>query len=184
MARVLIVSGHPDPSDSVANETIVSELSALLPDAEVDDLGKLYPDFQIDVAAEQAKLVAADVIVLQYPVWWYSYPSLMHKWMEDVFVHGFSHGSTGDKLAGKKLVVSFTAGAPESMYEPGAGVITVDDMLVPLKATCKLTRMEFVGHVFTGGVSYLTRVDDAARQQIAERAKAHAHKVADLVEQL
>ena len=37
--------------------------------------------------------------------------------MEETFVHGFSHGSTGDKLKDKKLIVSFTSGAPEEMYQ-------------------------------------------------------------------
>lgn len=35
----------------------------------------------------------------------------MNKWMEDTFEHGWSHGSTGDKLKSKKLIASFTAGA-------------------------------------------------------------------------
>ena len=182
MANVLVVSGHPDiEGDSVANKAILEELARLLPEAEIDRLDLLYPDYRIDVGAEQAKLVAADVVVLAYPVWWYSFPALMHKWMEDVFAHGFSHGSTGDKLAGKKLVASLTAGAPASVYEPGAGAVSVDDLVAPLKATCALTQMEYAGHVFTADVSYLSRTDDAARAAIAGRAKEHAAKVAGLV---
>ena len=106
MTNVLIVSGHPRlGDDSLANKTIVEELTSLIPGAVVDQLDDLYPDYRIDVAAEQAKLAAADVIVLQYPLWWYGWPSLLQKWVEDVFVRGFSHGSTGTALAGKKLVV-------------------------------------------------------------------------------
>lgn len=182
MANILIVSGHPDiDGDSVANKAILEELARLLPEAEIDRLDLMYPDYCIDVAAEQAKLVAADVVVLAYPVWWYSYPALMHKWMEDVFAHGFSHGRTGNKLAGKKLIASLTAGAPASVYEPGAGAMTVEDLLVPLKATCALTQMEFAGYVFTADVSYLSRIDDEARASIANRAREHAAKVARLI---
>ena len=109
MANILIVSAHPRlEEDSVANKTIVEELSKLLPSAEVDRLDELYPDYVIDVSAEQAKLRNADVIVLQYPLWWYGWPALAQKWVEDVFVRGFSHGSTGNALRGKKLVVSLT----------------------------------------------------------------------------
>ena len=180
MANVLIVSGHPRvEDDSVANKTILEELAVLLPGAEIDRLDVLYPDYRIDVKAEQAKLVAADVVVLQYPVWWYSFPSLMHKWMEDVFVHGFSHGSTGTALADKKLVASLTTGAPEVAYPAEAGGI--DAYLANVKATCALTGMEFAGYVCTYGVSYLSRSDEAARADMVERSRKHAVHVADLV---
>ena len=116
MKNILIVSGHTDLNDSVANKTILEELEKELPQAEFDYLDRLYPDFQIDIPAEQEKLVKADVLVLQFPVFWYAIPSLMSRWMEQAFQHGFSHGSTGDKLKGKKLVASFTTGAPEALY--------------------------------------------------------------------
>ena len=94
------MSGHPRlGDDSVANKTILEELASLLPEAMIDHLDELYPDYAFDVEAEQAKLAAADVIVLQYPLWWYGWPSLLQKWVEDVFVRGFSHGSTGTASA-------------------------------------------------------------------------------------
>jgi len=93
MKNILVVSGHTDLNDSVANKLILEDLKAKLPSAGFDLLDELYPDFKIDVKAEQEKLTKADIIVLQFPVFWYSYPSLMHKWMEDVFVFGFSHGT-------------------------------------------------------------------------------------------
>lgn len=119
MKRILIVSGHTDLNQSFANRIILDKLQSILPQAEFALLDKLYPDFRIDVSAEQQRLTGADVIVLQFPFFWYGMPSLMKKWMEDVFVHGFSHGSTGDKLHGKKLLLSFTSGAPEEMYQHG-----------------------------------------------------------------
>ena len=126
MANILIVSAHPRlEEDSVANKTIVEELSKLLPSAEVDRLDELYPDYVIDVSGEQAKLRNADVIVLQYPLWWYGWPALLQKWVEDVFVRGFSHGSTGNALHGKKLVVSLTTGAPEARAGAGGGACLV-----------------------------------------------------------
>ena len=185
MSSILIVSGHPNiDDDSVVNKAILEELARLVPEAEIDRLDLLYPDYRIDVDVEQAKLVAADVVVLAYPVWWYSFPALMHKWMEDVFAHGFSHGRTGNKLAGKKLVVSLTAGAPASAYEPGVGAITVDDLIVPLKATCALTQMEYAGHVFTTDVSYLSRTDEATRASMTKRAQEHAMQLVELVKNL
>ena len=70
MKRILIVSGHPDLNDSFANKTILEELSKLLPHAEFVYLDKLYPDFKIDVMAEQERLLRADIIVFQFPLFW------------------------------------------------------------------------------------------------------------------
>ena len=116
MKNTLVISGHTDLSASVANKTILETIAQRLPQAEIVRLDSLYPDFKIDAQAEQQRLLKADVIVLQFPVFWYSAPSLLERWMEETFRHGFSHGSTGDKLKGKKLVLSFTTGAPAEMY--------------------------------------------------------------------
>lgn len=120
--KTLIISGHSDLSTSVANKVILDELEKALPDAEIRKLNQLYPTANIDVEAEQKSLLAADLIVWQFPFWWYSLPWLMKKWLDEVFLHGFSHGSKA-KLGGKKLLVSFTTGAPAEAYTGGEGAI-------------------------------------------------------------
>ena len=73
--NILIVSGHTNLGESVANQTILEDLQKDLPEAEFDYLDQLYGrDFQIDIEREQAKLVQADIIVLQFPVFWYAMP--------------------------------------------------------------------------------------------------------------
>ena len=89
MKNILIVSGHTNLDASVANKKILEVLAERLPEAEIVRLDRLYPDFRIDVAAEQARLLKADVVVLQFPIFWYSAPSLLERWMEETFVHGF-----------------------------------------------------------------------------------------------
>ena len=56
MKNVLVVSGHTDLNDSVVNKLVLEEVKKLIPEAEIDRLDELYPDFKIDVKAEQAKL--------------------------------------------------------------------------------------------------------------------------------
>ena len=177
MKNILVVSGHTDLNDSVTNKLILETLQKQLPSAEFDFLDSLYPDFKIDVKAEQEKLIKADIIVLQFPVFWYSYPSLMHKWMEDVFVFGFSHG-TGKALKDKTLVASLTSGAPEEIYQKN---YTMEDLLAPLKQTAALCGMKWAGYVYTGGVSYALRSVPEKRREIEEKAVAHAQKLIDKV---
>ncbi|ARD42081.1 NAD(P)H-dependent oxidoreductase [Actinomyces gaoshouyii] len=186
MPRVLIVSGHTGQGGSVANATILDELSDRMPGAVVVPLADLYgEDFRIDAASEQAKLEAADVVVLQFPVFWYSMPSLLQRWVEQVFVHGWSHGSTGDRLRGKRLIISLTTGAPGPAYAPdGVTGHTIEELCAPIEATCRLVGMEIVGTIWTDGVSYQSRTDPDALASIKDRAAEHAERVIALVEGL
>ena len=123
--KVLIICGHPHLEQSVANAAMLEEYKQNS-DVEIRRIGDLYPNFKINVAEEQKALLEADVIVWQFPVYWYGLPSIMKKWQEDVLAHGFAYGS-GAKLGGKKLVVSATTGSPVDAYQPGQ-----PQQLVPL----------------------------------------------------
>lgn len=183
--NILIISGHTDLKHSVANKTILETLHTLLPEAEVAQLDELYPDFRIDTEAEQQRLLRADIIVLQYPLFWYTAPSILHRWIEETFVHGFSHGNAGDKLKGKKLVLSFTAGAPEEIYRQKETTgFELEDLLLPYKAMCHLTQLEYSGYVFTGGVSYGNRTTPQLIEAQQKDSVAHAEKLVRLIETL
>ena len=173
MKNILIVSGHTNLNDSVANKKILEELSKKIPNAQIDYLSKLYPDYKINVEEEQKKLMKADIIVLQYPLFWYSMPSLLEKWMEEVFKHGFSHGTAGDKLKGKKIIVSLTTGAPEETYN------NIDEFLNPIKASCKLCQMEYIGSIVTYGVSYQLRNEKG--KEIEDKAINHADRLIEMI---
>lgn len=109
----------------------------------------------------------------------------MQKWLEDVFVHGFSHGRTGDKLRGKKLVISFTSGAPEEMYQKaGLQNYEIDEFLPPLKQTANMCGMQFSGVVYSGGLSYQSRHDEEKLAVMHQKAILHAKRVAELVKNL
>lgn len=185
MKNILIISGHTNLAASVANKTILETLNERLPEAELVKLDELYPDFKIDVEAEQQKLLWADIIVLQFPLFWYSAPSILERWMEETFRHGFSHGSTGDKLKGKKLILSFTTGAPETLYSrEGAMGYAIDEFLPCYKAVCRLTQMEYCGSVYTCGISYGNRTTPELIEQQKGASVEHAERLIRLLEAL
>ena len=184
MKNVLIVSGHTDlKNNSVANKTIINELKRLLPEAEYDILSDLYPDYRFDVKAEQNKLIKADIIVWQFPVFWYSMPSLLRKWIEDVIVHGFAYGSTGTALKGKRLIASFTIGAPAEMYTKDGFVgYTIEDILgSQLRPTANLCGMQLADFVYTSGVSYALRNEVGAIADMEARSKEHARRLLEVI---
>ena len=76
---ILIIYAHPYPHHSHANKRML-EQARTLEGVEIRSLYQLYPDFNIDIAAEQEALSRADLIVWQHPMQWYSIPPLLKLW--------------------------------------------------------------------------------------------------------
>ncbi|TKB58331.1 NAD(P)H-dependent oxidoreductase [Ferrimonas aestuarii] len=177
MSKVLVISGHPELSKSFTNTVILEQLSAGLEDVEIRRLDSLYPNYQIDVNAEQQALVEADVIVLQFPYYWYSMPALMKKWMDDVFSFNFAYGPQGDKLKGKDFILSFTVGGPEEAYSPlGYNHFSIEQLMRPLEQTAYLAGMNYRKPVYTHGMVYIPGVYNEL-DQVQAKARDHANRL-------
>ncbi|WP_410683606.1 NAD(P)H-dependent oxidoreductase [Avibacterium paragallinarum] len=104
---------------------------------------------------------------------------MLKKWVDEVFVYGFAHGSTGDKLKDKKLVMSFTTGAAE-LYQPdGEMHHTVEQFLPAFQQLAFLCQMEWQPPVYSNGMTTIPNV--STPEQIAEvqaKAVAHAERLA------
>ncbi|MBF2930826.1 flavodoxin family protein, partial [Pseudomonas aeruginosa] len=86
-----------------------------LPGVEVVDMQALYPgdlDMFRDGEREAARLLAADRIVLQFPIQWYSTPALLKAWQDAVLTRIFyvAYETEGRLLEGTPLMVAATAG--------------------------------------------------------------------------
>lgn len=185
MKNILIISGHPNLSQSVANRTILEEVAKALPNVKIRKLDELYPNTQIDVATEQQALLDADVIVWQFPLHWYSMPALLKKYLDEVFVHGFAHGSTA-KLKGKTLQISFTTGASGAEYAEGRAMNFPMEAFFPaFQQTANLCGLQFAEPIYSSGLMYvegLSSAEDLARVQA--ESTAHAQRLIQRLEQL
>lgn len=45
-----------------------------------------------DIELEQEKLLWADTVILQFPLWWFSMPAILKGWVERVYAYGFAYG--------------------------------------------------------------------------------------------
>lgn len=74
-----------------------------------------------DVLAEQARIDRADVLVLVYPVFWWSMPALLKGWIDRVFSNGWAYDFDGEKTLKRlgRLRVHLVAlgGADAGTYE-------------------------------------------------------------------
>lgn len=90
------------------------------PDVVIRSLYDLYPDFNIDVQAEQQALEQAELLVLQHPLYWYSCPPLLKLWIDKVFTQGWAYGKGATALKGKSLLWAVTTGGEHDQFDMGA----------------------------------------------------------------
>jgi glutathione-regulated potassium-efflux system ancillary protein KefF len=163
-AEVLVLVAHPQMEQSRVNRTLMraaGEVAAASKGrVEVRDLYALYPDYLIDVAAEQAVLARARLVVWQHPIHWYSMPPLMKLWLDDVLAFGWAYGPGGTALQGKDLWLAATTGGPEESYRPDSyNRYFFDAFLPPYEQTAALCGMRFLPPLLLHGAH---RVDKAA----------------------
>lgn len=97
-----------------------------------------------DVKAAIEKLLWADALILQFPLWWYAMPAILKGWVDRVFAYGFAYGvgehsdkRWGDRfgegtLAGKRAMLLVTVGGWEEHYSPRGINGPIDDLLFPI----------------------------------------------------
>lgn len=145
--KTLIIIAHPDIDASIANKNWLEAVEKHPEDYTIHELYKVYPDEKINIEREQQLLLEYDQVVLQFPVYWFSSPPLLKKWLDEVFLSGFSYGKNGFKLAGKKFALAVTAGIREYDYHTdGRYFYTLEQILVPFAATfiyCKIDYRSF-----------------------------------------
>lgn len=167
---------------SLANRTIIETVRRELPDAEIIDLGQMYPNYTFDVPREQERVRNADIIVMQYPAYWYAAPALMKKWQEDVLTFGFAHNAEGGLLGGRTLIVSVTSGAPESDYAPGARMNRpMEEYQYPVMQMAALSGIDFGGMVYSGG--YRVTADASEHDALVRHAEEHGMRLVAAIRQ-
>lgn len=157
MPNVLVIFAHPAQQHSRANR-LLADVARQLDGITFVDLYARYPRFKIDVDAEQQALSAHDVIVLQFPIYWYSTPSIIKEWQDLVLEFGWAYGPGGNALQGKMMVPVVTLGGAEEAYrETGRNRFDLRTLLSPLEATASLCGMEFIPPVALFGAHQAVR---------------------------
>ena len=142
--RICVVAAHPDWQHSRVNRRL-RDAALALPQVDLLDLYDRYPDYHIDVAAEQARLAQADLVVLLHPLQWYAMPALLKLWVDEVLTYGWAYGEGGAALRGKDLWLVTTTGGPESSYHPqGYNRYFFDAFLPPYEQTAALCGLRFL----------------------------------------
>lgn len=185
MADVLVLAAHPHIEDSRVNHALTRAAGAL--DAryvEVRDLYALYPDYLIDIEAEQAALARSRLIVWQHPIHWYSMPPLMKLWVDDVLAFGWAYGPGGQAVKGKDLWLVASTGGPQDSYRPDSyNRYFFDAFLPPYEQTAMLCGMRFVPPLLLHGAHRVSEAElDSHARLYTSRLLSYPHwpELADL----
>jgi glutathione-regulated potassium-efflux system ancillary protein KefF len=146
MPDIVVLVAHPQQEHSRVNRALLQAVRQAAPArVEVRDLYALYPDYLIDVAAEQAVLARAQLVVWQHPIHWYGMPPLMKLWLDEVFTFGWAYGPDGTRLRGKDLWLVASTGGPQDSYRPDSyNRYFFDAFMPPYEQTAALAGMRFL----------------------------------------
>lgn len=113
-----------------------------------------------DIQTELIKLMAADVLILSFPLYWFSVPAIMKGWIDRVLISGLCYGGARfyDRggLRGKKALVACTLGGREHMFGPAGVHGEIDVMLAPLlRGTLAYTGMDVLSPFLGYHIPYL-----------------------------
>jgi glutathione-regulated potassium-efflux system ancillary protein KefG len=142
--NILILHAHPRSGASVVQRAMLRAVAGLEAVTLVD-LYAEYPSLDIDVAREQQRLLAHDLIVLQHPFYWYSSPAIIKEWQDLVLENGWAYGPGGTRLAGRFLMSAISTGGSEAAYHhEGRNRFEIAELLSPFNQTAWLCSMAWL----------------------------------------
>ena len=135
--RILIIFAHTYWNDSKINRKLLSEASKI-EGVKIHNLTEQYANAKIAVDKEIELLAWADKIIMQFPLFWYSTPSLLKEWEDEVLVgvDAIDNKNKSKMLKGKTFQIITTAGGKESSYDGHHGA-TLRQMLTPIYESFK-----------------------------------------------
>jgi len=114
-----------------------------------------------DIQGELDKLLWADLVIFNFPIYWFSAPAILKGWFDRVLVSGICYGGKRfydqGGLAGKKALVTVTLGGRDHMFGEGAIHGPLEDMLRPiLRGTLAYTGMSVLPPFVAWHVPYIS----------------------------
>lgn len=115
-----------------------------------------------DVAGEIANLDRADLVILQYPMWWHLPPAMLKGWFDRVFIYDEVYASRKrferGRFRGKRAMLSLTVATSRRTYAHDGRSGDIDLLLWPVNFSLAYVGFEvlspFVGYGVESGLRY------------------------------
>ncbi|PIB12660.1 NAD(P)H-dependent oxidoreductase [Vibrio rotiferianus] len=175
--NVLVINGHPNLDRSYANSEILSHFSQNTSWQIAN-----ATDFTGDIKSEQQRLLSSDLVIIQFPLYWSTFPSVLKEWIDQVFTYGFAFGPNGSQLKNKKVLFSITAGATaESYSESGFNFMPLECYQRAFEHAFKAAEMNIVDTIVTFEMNAIPEEGGDVEKTI-ELAHQHASQVIKVVD--
>jgi putative NADPH-quinone reductase len=137
--------------------------------------------FSAEIAVEMEKIEWCDLMIWQFPLWWFGLPAILKGWVDRVFAMGRVYG--GDRsyqagaFRGKRALLSLTTGGPEDAYRKGAFNGDMAGVLRPIHRGM----LQFVGFdILAPQIVYgPVRMTDQQRKQQMEAYAVRLQRIAN-----
>ncbi|MFE3222955.1 NAD(P)H oxidoreductase [Nocardia sp. NPDC059228] len=149
-------------------------------EADQPDWGNREKTYSPEVHEHMDRLLAADVVVAVFPVYWASVPAILKGWIDRVWNYGFAYGRSKPRLAGKRMLWLGLGGV-------AAGDPTVDFMQQALEGQLSMGIAYYCGFSYSA-VGLLPDAEerrqrlDADGQLLIDAATVGAERVAQYSE--
>ncbi|WP_431284254.1 NAD(P)H-dependent oxidoreductase [Humitalea sp. 24SJ18S-53] len=118
------------------------------------------------VTEELARMDRADLLVLQYPMWWHMPPAMLKGWFDRVWAYGEAYTSArrfeNGRFAGKRAMLSVTVGTSRETYMHDGRSGDIDLMLWPVNFNLAYAGYTVLEHFVAYGVEAGLRYSDPA----------------------
>jgi NAD(P)H dehydrogenase (quinone) len=145
------------------------------------ETGTLAPD----ILEEIEKLLWCDLLILNFPIFWFSTPAILKGWIDRVLISGLTYGGkrfyNRGGLAGRKAMVTVTLGGRPHMFGERAVHGPLKDMLRPLlRGTLYYTGLAVLPPFVAWHVPYISDDDRTAYLAAYERRLSEIDSLAPL----
>ena len=123
------------------------------------------------IEEEIGKIEWCDLMIWQFPLWWFGLPSTFKGWVERCFVQGRIYGGgrfyAEGRFHGRRAMLSLTTGGSEELYRPGGANGDIDRILYPIHHGM----LEFIGfEVLAPNIVFAPeRISDSERGEVLVR---------------
>ncbi|SLM87204.1 MULTISPECIES: NAD(P)H-dependent oxidoreductase [Vagococcus] len=151
MTKTLVIIAHPDINNSSVQQFLMESTQNL------DNVTNyVLADRIIEIKKEQDRLKDYDRIIFQFPMYWYSAPYILKRWMDEVF----QDTSNATMLQGKEFGLVVSMGVSEDSFASGKKEgYTLSELFRPFEAFAKKCKMTYLPIFSISLFPYLVEVE-------------------------
>src|SRR5262249_25378617 len=133
-----------DPVSGRRNCATVTERDYFKPQVE-RRYARAQRGFSVELESEIGKLDCWDLMIWEFPLWWFGLPAIFKGWVDRVFAMGRTYGNgryyDSGVFRGKRALLSLTTGSSEEAYRRGGFNGEIAGILRPIQRGV----LQFVG---------------------------------------